>query len=76
MNPRSIPASIPTVAATTPTNMVLGVPTIQSASISRPLFSVPSGCSGTPSWSRQLVKPSGGKFSGARADSARFVSQN
>ena len=62
--PSSIPISIPVPAAITPILSVLGVPTIKTANISRPLLSVPNGCSRIPFCFLKLTKPYGGKFNG------------
>ena len=55
--PSNPPISIPAPAAIKPILSVLGVPTIKTANISRPLLSVPNGCSRTPSCFLKLTKP-------------------
>jgi hypothetical protein len=78
-NPKIMPISTPTVAAIKPTLSERGVATSSSASISRPLLSVPSGCSGDPSLNPRLLSAlthTGTIFVGAEPTFAIWVSQS
>ena len=66
VKPRIMPTVMPKPAAMKPTISELGAPAMISATMSRPLLSVPSGWAGLPPSPRMFSKPTGGRFSGPR----------
>ena len=75
VNPRSIPTPRPSPAAIRPTWNERGAPVTMTASMSRPLLSVPSGCAGSGALNWLSWTQTGGRFSGEEATNASFSGQ-
>ena len=75
-NPNVIPTNRPMPAAMKPTIRERGVPVIRTASMSRPLLSVPSGWAGSGGGNPSGCAQIGGRFSGDDATRASVTSQN